>query len=193
MAATRTAWHVLFAALLHERAPRRFEVRSEVPLSSEPLRADYLLLRDVGKVEDAQAAPLEKPWRLWELLPKDTLVELKSTSRPYRGRNLDRLWAYLHLYFTDQPARVEGRPDLAGVMLVPARTPALDADARELRLSFRDLGGGYWVLWGGPFALYVVEIDLVAEAEDDDLLRLFSHAEPHTLEARRWLSKQVGA
>jgi hypothetical protein len=45
MAAARTAWHVLLAALLRQRAPRRIEVRSEVPLSTEPLRADYLLLR----------------------------------------------------------------------------------------------------------------------------------------------------
>jgi hypothetical protein len=41
--------------------------------------------------------------------------------------------------------------------------------------------------------LHVAEIDLMAEAEDDDLLRLFGHAELHTVEARRWLSEQVGA
>jgi hypothetical protein len=33
----------------------------------------------------------------------------------------------------------------------------------------------------------------VAEAEDDDLLRLFGHAELHTVEARRWLYDHVGA
>jgi hypothetical protein len=45
MGSTRTAWHVLFAALLVQRGPRRFEVRRELPLSTEPLRADYLLLQ----------------------------------------------------------------------------------------------------------------------------------------------------
>jgi len=64
---------------------------------------------------------------------------------------------------------------------------------KALGLAWEDLGGGYWKLSGGPFALYVAEIDVVAEAEDDDLLRLFGHAEPHTREARRWLYEQVGA
>jgi hypothetical protein len=193
MAAARTAWHVLLAALLHQRAPRRFEVRSEVPLSTEPLRADYLLLRTLPGPDDGDPAPPPKRWKLWNLLPKDTLVELKSTGRPYRSRNMSRLWAYLHLYYADQPARLETLADLAGALLVASRTPTLEADTKALGLAWEDLGGGYWKLCGGPFALYVAEIDAVAEAEDDDLLRLFGHAEPHTLEARRWLYEQVGA
>ena len=192
MAAARTAWHVLLAALLHQRAPRRFEVHREVPLSTEPLRADYLLLRTLLGDDDGDRA-LPKRWKLWSLLPKDTLVELKSTGRPYRSRNMSRLWAYLHLYYADQPARLEIVADLAGVLLVASRTPTLEADVKALGLAWEDLGGGYWKLCGGPFALYVAEIDVVTEAEDDDLLRLFGHAEPHTLEARRWLYEQVGA
>jgi hypothetical protein len=193
MAAARTAWHVLLAALLHQRAPRQFEVHREVPLSTEPLRADYLLLRTLLEADDNDPTPPPKRWKLWSLLPKDTLVELKSTGRPYRSRNMSRLWAYLHLYYADQPARLETVADLAGVLLVASRTPTLEADVKALGLAWEDLGGGYWKLCGGPFALYVAEIDIVAEAEDDDLLRLFGHAEPHTLEARRWLYEQVGA
>lgn len=189
MGTTRTAWHVLLAALLGQRAPRHFEVRREVPLSNEPLRADYLLLRAVAHADDA-GRTLRK---LWELLPKDSILEFKSTGRPYRSRNLDRLWAYLHLYFADEPARLERRDDLCGILLVATRTPALDADARTLGLEWRSLGGGYWSLIHGSFALYVAEIDVIAEAEDDDLLRLFGHAELNTAEARRWLSEQMGA
>ena len=189
MGTTRTAWHVLLLALLGQRAPRRFEVRSEVPLSSEPLRADYLLLRALGDADD-RARTLR---RLWRLLPKDTILELKSIGRPYRSRNLDRLGAYLHLYYADQSARLAVRANLAGALLVPARTPSLDADVETLGLGWRSEGSGYWALLGGPFALYVAEIDVVAEAEDDDLLRLFGHTAAHTREARRWLSEQVGA
>jgi hypothetical protein len=192
MAAARTAWHVLLAALLNERAPRGIEVRSEVPLSTEPLRADYLLLHTLAE-DKKGAVPPPKRWKLWDLLPKDTIVELKSIGRPYRSRNLARLWAYLYLYYADQPARLAGPDDLAGVLLVATRTPTLEADTRLLGLAWQDLGGGYWKLCGGPFALYVAELDKVAEAEDDDLLRLFGHAGPHTLEARRWLYEQVGA
>jgi hypothetical protein len=197
MAAARTAWHVLLAVLLHQRAPRRFEVHREVPLSTEPLRADYLLLSNLPETNlpeanDGDPAPPPKRWRLWNLLPKDTLVEFKSTGRPYRSRNMSRFWAYLHLYYADQPVRLLTPDDLAGVLLVASRTPTLEADVKALGLAWEDLGGGYWKLCGGPFVPYVVEIDVVAEAEDDDLLRLFGHAEPHTLEAHRWLYEQGG-
>ena len=190
MGTTRTAWHVLFAILLRQRGPRRVEVRSEVPLSAEPLRADYLLLLAEALANDVPARTLK---RLWEHITKDAIVELKSVSRPYRSRNLDRLLAYLHLYFADQAARLKQRSDLVGVLVVPVRSPSLDADVAALGLSWKDLGGGYAELTGGPFALYVIEIDVVAESENDDLLALFGHAPARTPEARRWLSEQVGA
>jgi hypothetical protein len=189
MGTTRTAWHVLLAVLLGQRAPRRFEVRREVPLSSEPLRADYLMLRAVADTDGA-AGTLRK---LWELLPKDTILEFKSVGRPYRTRNLDRLWAYLHLYYADETERLQQRGELCGALLVPARTPSLDADAKALGLTWHDLEDGYWTLTGGKFALYVAEIDVVAEAESDDLLRSLGHAGPETTEGRRWLWDQIGA
>ncbi|WP_437718585.1 hypothetical protein WMF45_20430 [Sorangium sp. So ce448] len=51
---------------------------------------------------------------------------------------------------------------------------------------------GYCQSRSGECALLVVEIDAAAEAEDDDLLRLFGHGEARTVEARRWLSQQSG-
>ena len=187
MGATRTAWHVLLAALLGERAPRRFEIRTEVHLSTEPLRADYLLLRAITEVDSAGQI-LRK---LWGLLTKDTLLEFKSIGRPYRSRNLNRLWAYLHLYYAEETKRLERSSDLSGALLVPSRTRTLDDDVKTIGLEWRDLGDGYAELAGGPFALYVAEIDRVAEAEDDDLLRLFGHTGIHTREAQRWLGDQV--
>ncbi|AUX42965.1 uncharacterized protein SOCE26_044050 [Sorangium cellulosum] len=189
MGSTRTAWHVLLVALLSQRGSRRFEVRSEVPLSAEPLRADYLLLRKSAE----SSAPAGTLKRLWDLLSSEAIVEFKSIGRPYRRRNLDRLCSYLHLYFADTPERLEQRSDLCGVLLVPSRTRSLDADAAALGLEWNDLGDGYWQLRGGAFALVVAEIDPVAEAEDDDLLRLFGHGEARTREARRWLAQQLGA
>jgi len=188
MGTIRTAWHVLLKALLDQCAPPPFDVYAEVPLSAEPLRADYLLLRREA-LEDGEARTLRK---LWGWLPKDTILELKSTGRPYRTRNLNKLWAYLHLHYTDEPKRLEQQSDLCGALLVPARTPSLDADVASLGLAWHDRGAGYWELTGGPFALYVLEIDVVAEAEDDDLLRSFGHDVAHTPEGRRWLSEQTG-
>ena len=39
----------------------------------------------------------------------------------------------------------------------------------------------------------MLEIDTVAEAEDDDLLRSFGHNIAHTPEGRRWFSEQRGS
>ncbi|WP_438044153.1 hypothetical protein [Sorangium sp. So ce128] len=41
--------------------------------------------------------------------------------------------------------------------------------------------------------MLVVEIDAGAEAENDDLLRLFGFGEVRTVEARRWLAQQLGS
>ena len=45
-------WHVGFERILRRRGPPSFEVRSEVPLSEEPLRVDYLLLRRLTSDSD---------------------------------------------------------------------------------------------------------------------------------------------
>ncbi len=191
MGTTRTAWHVLLAALLDQRHPPGFEVRAEVPLSSEPLRGDFLLLRRGDAPDPPGAATTLR--RLWDLLPSEALLEFKSVGRPYRSRSLHRFFSYLFLYFADQPERLPEQGDLCGVLLVAARTPSLLADALALGLRWRDLGAGYARLEGAAFALYVVEIDVAADAEDDDLLRLFGHDDPHTAEARRWLAQQIGS
>jgi hypothetical protein len=190
MGSTRTAWHVLLAALLDQWGPRSFEFRSEVPLSSEPLRGDFLLLRRGALGPDPSAHTLR---HLWDLLPRDTILEFKSVGRPYRSRNLHRLFSYLCLYYADQAERLADEPDLCGVLLVPARTPSLYTDALAFGLRWRDLGDGYARLEGAAFALYVVEVDVAADAEDDDLLRLFGHGDPHTTEAHRWLAQQIGS
>lgn len=78
------------------------------------------------------------------------------------------------------------------MLIVPSRTPTLVKDAKDNGLDWSDLGRGYWELAGGPFKLYVAEIDIVAEREDDDLLRLFGHGQERTLEARRFWAEQVG-
>jgi hypothetical protein len=186
----RTAWHFFFTILLRKRGPSELEVRDEVPLSEEPLRFDYLLLRK--RVEASPHRPAETLRALWPLLPPVTVTEFKSIGRPYRKGNLDRLWGYIHLYFSDQESGLERRDDLCALLVVTTRTPSLDTDASRMELLWDDLGGGYWELRGGLFRLYVVELDRVAEHEDDDLLRLFGHAKERTVEARRFWAEQVG-
>src|ERR1700733_6448749 len=170
--AKRVIWHVGFERNIHLRGPRSFDIRSEVQLSSEPSRLDYLLVRKLvvaGVVEDDSARTLRG---LWPRLPRVSVVEYKSPGRPYRPGNLDRLWGYVHTYFADQRAlprrRADGTPvvsgtegapdvwtreDLCAVLVVPSRTQGLDEDAASMGLAWEGLGGGSWGLPGGLFVL----------------------------------------
>jgi hypothetical protein len=209
--AKRVIWHVGFERNLKRRGPRSFEIRSEVPLSDEPARLDYLLLRK----RDVEGAPpddsAETLRRLWALLPRVTVMEYKSPGRPYRAGNLDRLWGYVHTYFANErslprkradgttlAAGMDGAPevwtreDLCAVLVVPARTPTLTADAEGMGLAWNDLGNGYSRVRGGLFVLYVAEIDVIGRAEGDDLLCSLGHGELVTSEARRFWMELVG-
>jgi len=209
--AKRVIWHVGFERNLQRRGPPSFEVRSEVPLSEEPPRLDYLLLRKLtpeGEPVDDSAQTLR---HLWPLLPRVSVAEYKSPSHPYRSGQLDRLWGYIHTYFANQRAlprhRADGssltaaeggpevreREDLCAVLIVAARAPGLNADVAAMGLTWEDLGSGYLKVQGGLFTLYVVELDVVGPAEGDDLLHSFGHGALRSLEARWFWMELVGS
>jgi len=209
--AKRVIWHVGFERILRRRGPPSFEVRSEVPLSEEPPRLDYLLLRKLtpeGEPVDNRAQTLRY---LWPLLPRVSVVEYKSPGHPYRSGQLDRLWGYVHTYFANQRAlprhRADGalltpaeggpevreREDLCAVLVVAARPPSLVADVEAMGLVWEDLGSGYLRMHDGLFTLYVVELDVAGPAEDDDLLHSFGHGTLRSPEARWFWMELVGS
>jgi hypothetical protein len=209
--AKRVIWHVGFERNLRRRGPPSFEVRSEVPLSEEPLRLDYLLLRKLtpdGESADNGAQTLRQ---LWPLLPRVSVVEYKSPGHPYRSGQLDRLWGYAHTYFANQRGlprhRADGTPltpaeggpdvrereDLCAVLVIAARLRSLDADVAAMGLTWEDLGGGYSRVQDGLFTLYVVELDVAGPAEGDDLLHSFGHGTVRSLETRRFWLELVGS
>jgi hypothetical protein len=194
MAGKRVIWHVGFGRLLRRRGSPAFEVREEVPLSEEPPRMDYLLLRkhleqDPPGAEDA-AQTLR---RLWPLLPLVSVVEYKSPGRSYRTGDLDRLLAYVHSYHADERTRPPSRRALCAVLAVPARTRTLDAEVEGLGLSWHDLGAGYWRALGTLYTLYVVELRVVARMEGDDLLQFLGTGDPTTPAARWFWTELVGS
>ncbi len=152
---------------------------------------DYLLLRKApAPAEDDSAETLR---RLWPLLPLVSVVEYKSPGRFYRRGDLDRLLAYVHMYYADERTRSEQHEDLCAVLVVPGRTPSLAEDLADMRLSWEDLGAGYWRVLGGVYSLHVVEIRRVAEAEGDDLLQSLGSGELETPAARRFWMELVGS
>lgn len=187
MGARWTAWHFFFGFLLRKRGPRGMEMRDEVPLSDEPPRVDYLLLRKLGAAGRSEDDSAETLRRLWPMLPRVSVVEYKSPTHPYRPGHLDRLWGYVHIHFANQRAlprkRADGtvpgtgeapdvlvREDLCAVLVVASRTPSLDGDVAAMGLRWEECGDGYWRIHAGLFALYVVELDVAGPAEGDDLL-----------------------
>jgi hypothetical protein len=209
--AKRVIWHVGFERNLRRRGPPSFEVRSEVPLSEQPPRLDYLLLRKLTPADEPVDNRAQTLRHLWPLLPRVSVVEYKSPAHPYRSGQLDRLWGYVHTYFANQRAlprhRADGTPltpaeggpevgereDLCAVLVVAARTPSLDADVLAMGLIWEDLGGGYLRAHDGLFALFVVELDIAGPAEGDDLLHSFGHGTLRSLEARWFWMELVGS
>lgn len=183
MGTRRTAWHYLLTLLLRERAPRWIEVRDEVPLSSEPQRVDFLLLRQTDTPDPLDTGSTLRG--LWPLLARDTVTEFKSPSRPYRTRDLHRLLGYGHQHFVAETARLASPDDLTLALIVPARTPSLDEDLMSLGLSAHDLGGGY-AHAQAAFRVVLVEVERVAEQDRDDLVALFGRRRPLSPAATGW-------
>ena len=187
MGSARTPWHRLFAAALRERAPPGFEVRAEVQLSTEPQRADIVLIRrpDAG-------TPGERPFlrRLWGRIRKDALLELKTVARPVRSGDLARLLGYGAQYFATTQ-HLANADDLLFVLLVPSGTPTLTLELARLRWSVLSSSDGYATVWGPPFPAMLVLIDDVARSERDDLLRVFGHDKIEQAETRSWLENQL--
>jgi hypothetical protein len=192
-APTRTVWHVLFAALVLERRSPDFEVLAEVPLTSEPPRADLLLVRKRRlHVPPAGGKVLRG---LWPRLGSDTLVEFKSAARPLRRGDLIRLLGYGAHYHAHHVARLAPRePGL--VLVVPRLSRALDAELSRLDWRLGENKGGYVPLEGGPYRGWVVSLEQVGLAERDEVLVPFVQAKVAMVEGsegwRWWQNRLVG-
>lgn len=189
MSTGRTAWHVVFAALVKERAPPDVEVRAEVQLGAEPQRVDLLLLRKAGDRHQFGAV-LEG---LWPLFTTDALVEFKSVARPFRRGDLVRLLGYGAQYHVGEIDRLTARESLTLVLVLSRPVDQLASDLARLGWHITPLGGGYARVLGCPYPLLVIDVDAVASAEHDDLLGAFGHHTMETREAHRWWQEHVMA
>jgi hypothetical protein len=182
MSKVRTPWHVYFAIFLKETAPPDIQLKFEVIFTTEPQRGDLLLLRrgDAGHRDGEATAFLG----LWPHVRAHTLVEYKSLSWPLHAGDLARLQGYGAQYVA---ARLEEGPfslhDLSLVLIVPTRTPTLKDELGRMGWTLTDLGKGYGRIDGSGYAMVLVVIEEVTQAEQDELLGLFSR--------RRWTPRQV--
>jgi hypothetical protein len=181
MSTTGTPGHVDFAVFMKEIVPPGIKVTVEVPLTTEPQGGGLLLLhrKEVPRRDsDAQTF-----LGLWSLLRTDTLVDFKSVACPLQKGDLARLQWHGAQYFTAQIDRPLALRDLALVLILPTRTPTLINELARMQWTAVSLGNGYDRIEGAGYALYVVIMTEVTEAEKDDLLGLFS--------GRQWTRKQI--
>ncbi|WP_438020611.1 hypothetical protein WMF18_16705 [Sorangium sp. So ce315] len=186
----RNLWHLGFVNLVRARAPANISIHPEAPLAVEPQRADMVLLRkEGGPGEGGEARVLRG---LWPLLGTDTVLEFKSPAQSaFRRGDLLRLWGYGVQYHVAQIERLSGYRALTLVLVVASVTRTLLRELAEMDWTLVRLGGGYGRIDGAVYATYLVVTDEVAEAEQDDFLRIFSHRPVLSAEARRWLQQWV--
>ena len=179
-------WSLGFLRLLRERAPSGISLELDAGLTVDPPRADTLLLRRDDAHLRAGEAGGRVLRRLWPLLGATALVQYhRPSAAAYRWGDLIRLWR--------QGIRYQAMHDLTeraalSLVLVVASAPAALRD-EILRMSWKlvPLGDGYTRIDNAVYPTYLVETDQVADAEQDDLLRIFSHHPLSTPEACRWL------
>jgi len=184
-----TAYHLTCEELLADRKRPDFEVEAELKLGVGPPRTDFLLLRQRRTRRRGHAKML---LRLWALLPAFTVVEYKSPGRPLRRGEFARLMAYAHL-FQSKNRNVRDHKDLAVVLLVARLTPIVDRELASQGWSREPLGDGYYRLNTAPFKGFVVDLEQVAVAENDELLALIAEGKMRitTDAAFRWFRAHV--
>jgi hypothetical protein len=180
-----TLWHESFYACITERAPPGFDIVAEYLLSLRPRRADLLLLRRSGEPHRDQEAHLLRG--LWPRLSQVTLIELKSPVRGFRRSEFLRLCGYGLQYHERNLADLPHASALTLVLILPSLNQAFRDELAALRCALQPLGGGYAEVVGFSYSIYVVCTDEVAEAEQDDFLRIYSHRTLQTEAAREWL------
>ena len=99
------------------------------------------------------------------------------------------LWRCGMRYEATQRVRLGSRRNLALVLIVASITSALLDEIARMAWSLVPLGDGYYRVDGAVYATYVVATGDVADAEEDDVLCIFSRRAVATPAARRWLAE----
>jgi hypothetical protein len=190
MSEQRTAWHYYLGLLLREKAPRSFEVKAEEPVTRALQRMDWLILRRrEGFDPNAPAGTLVD---LWPRLPKVTIAEFKGPTKGYRERELHRLVGYGFQYLSGHRDEVASLEELALLLLVPVRTPALAQDLAALGLREKPLVAGYSALEGLPLRLLLVDFEALVARVPEEYVALFLPNHRAQAEATVWWYTHFG-
>jgi hypothetical protein len=178
-------WHLGFGDVLAERGSPGMKVVSEWSLPVRVRRADFLLIRrQDGQQHDREARSLRA---LWPRLSDITILELKSPGRAFRPSELIRLVACGALYHEHNRRELAGPHAITLAVVLPSLTPNLRDEIAHMGWTLEPLEPGYARILGVMYTTYVAFTNEIAEAEDDDYLRVFSDHEIRTAETTSWL------
>jgi hypothetical protein len=177
-------WHLGFGDLLAERGSPGMRVVPEWSLPVRMRRADFLLIRREDRMRDHEARSLRA---LWPRLSAFTIMELKSPGRAFRPSELIRLLGCGVLYHEHNRRDLAGPDEISLAVIVPRLTRSLRDEIAHMRWTLEPLERGYARILGVMYTTYVAFTNEVAEAEDDDYLRVFSEHELRTTETTSWL------
>jgi hypothetical protein len=167
----RTAWHPLLGRLLRWLLQEGYEVRDEVSVGAMPLRLDFIVRRESGKISPVAASYLPE---LASRLRRRTFIEFKGPTDALEGRDWDGFLGHTFL-FLEQEAEPIASNAISLIVIAPALTkPFIDRLAlRECRVDADPLDPGVHRISGGPFEAWVIETDEMAKRHRP-VLSLFS-------------------
>ncbi len=160
----------------------------EALLQTQSQRVDILLLRRTRAPQpaDGEGRVLRS---LWRHVRHVALLEFKSVARLFAPGDLYRLVALGWHWLARNPERAPAEVLL--VLVVPALTDTLDAELARCPAELTEQEPGYHHTTVLGMRLVVVELDVVAESERDDYLRVFSHHAIQTEEVVHWLREHT--
>jgi hypothetical protein len=100
--------------------------------------------------------------------------------------------SYAFLYAADHPDEVVHREDLLLALVLPSLSPTLHSELAFFGWTMTLDPQGYHRVEGGPWPLLVLELDVVSQAEQDELLGVFGHGKLSRRESVWWWQQQTG-
>jgi hypothetical protein len=186
---SRTQWHVLFYAALKEHGPPSAEVLAEVSLSTEPLRADILLIR---RKDATRPDPDPRTLRaLWPYLVREMLIEYKSPSRPPRPYDVAKLIGYGGQLHALRGREIGPFRHLLLGMVVTSLNGALLGDLWGIGAPIQKVAPGYHMVETRPYRLLIVDLSEVVRAEKDEWMAILVPSTLLTAQAKRWLEAHM--
>jgi hypothetical protein len=167
---TRTWWHPLLVRLLDHELASAYSVLDEVLVGKLPLRVDILLIRrETGQLSEASRRDLSA---LLPLLNRFTLIEFKGPTDALEPGDVAQLVGCSFLWHSQQTERLL-QADVSLIVLAPSVNDAARDELRSLGWEVHEHDAGVYRVAGGPFTMWLVETDVMAE-RDQPILSLVS-------------------